>query len=62
MIVNFGYGANSHNEASIGQGFLAPDAGVRESAGGGGGGDDDTAVMVTREGMTDHSWFDLIKK
>ena len=29
---------------------------------GGGGGDDDTAVMVTREGMIDHSWIDLIKK
>jgi len=61
MIVNFGYGANSHNDVSIGQGFISPDAGVRESAGGGGG-DDDTAVMVTREGMIDHSWFGLIKE
>jgi len=61
MIVNFGYGANSYNQGCVGQGFLAPDVGVRESAGAGGD-DDDTAVMVTREGMTDHSWFGLIKE
>ena len=59
MIVNFGYGANSYNQANIGQGFLAPDVGVRESAADGGG-DDDTQVMTTREGMTDPTWFGLI--
>ena len=36
MIVNFGYGANSYNQANIGQGFISPDAGVRESDAGGG--------------------------
>ena len=60
MVSYIGSGLNAPGGEAVGQSFVSSGPVVQEVDAGGGGGDDDTQVMVTREGMTDKSWFGLI--